>query len=226
MKLTYYAKQCFALFFFITMSVVAQDRSIQGTVTDDAGVPLPGATVVILETNQGTTTDFDGNYSINATDGQTLAISFVGYSTHEVTVSENSDFNIALQQDLLEEVVVTSLGVVRDKRTLSYAVTQIGGEKFQESRTANIGNALTGKIAGVNIASPSTGAGGSTRVVIRGGSSLTGNDQPLYIVNGVPIESGNFGQAGLWGGNDLGDGLLVKRLVYQDFMVVFITWMR
>ena len=75
MKLTYYAKQCFALFFFITMSVVAQDRSIQGTVTDDAGVPLPGATVVILETNQGTTTDFDGNYSINVTDGQTLAIS-------------------------------------------------------------------------------------------------------------------------------------------------------
>ena len=188
--------------------VLFAQRTVNGTVSDESGVPLPGATIVVLETNEGSTTDFDGNYSISVSDGNTIAISFVGYETQNVVVADGAQFSVSLQPDnLLDEVVVTSLGVLRDKRTLSYAVTQIGGEKFQESRTANIGNALTGKIAGVSISSPSTGAGGSTRVTIRGGSSLTGNDQPLYVVNGIPIESGTFGQAGLWGGNDSGDGL-------------------
>ena len=183
-------------------------QTISGLVTDEAGVPLPGATVVVDQTNDGATTDFDGNYSISASDGQTLSISFVGYTTASIQVGDGADYSVSLQPDnLLDEVVVTSLGIARQKRELTYAVTQIGGEKFQEARTANIGNALTGKIAGVSISSPSTGAGGSTRVTIRGGSSLTGNDQPLYVVNGIPIESGTFGQAGLWGGNDSGDGL-------------------
>ncbi len=96
MKRTHYVKQCFALLYLFSLTVFAQDRTVQGTITDDAGVPLPGATVVVLETNQGTTTDFDGNYSIDVSDGQTLAISYVGYTTEEVVVSENSDFSIAL----------------------------------------------------------------------------------------------------------------------------------
>lgn len=147
-------------------------QTISGLVTDEAGVPLPGATVVVDQTNDGATTDFDGNYSISASDGQTLSISFVGYTTASIQVGDGADYSVSLQPDnLLDEVVVTSLGIARQKRELTYAVTQIGGEKFQEARTANIGNALTGKIAGVSISSPSTGAGGSTRVTIRGGSS-------------------------------------------------------
>ena len=114
-----------------------------------------------------------------------------------------SDLTISLQEGVLtDEVVVTALGMTREKKALPYSVQQIDGQKFQEVRTANVGNALTGKIAGVNVAAPASGAAGSTRVVIRGGSSLGGNDQPLYVVNGVPIETGNYGQAGLWGGND------------------------
>ena len=99
-------------------------------------------------------------------------------------------------------MVVTALGMSREKKSLSYSIQQIKGEMVQEVRTANVGNALTGKIAGVNVSPPASGAAGSTRVVIRGGSSLGGNDQPLYVVNGVPIETSNFGQAGMWGGND------------------------
>src|SRR6056300_308635 len=120
MKRTYYcycAKRCFALFFLLFMSLVVQAQTVGGTVTDEAGVPLPGATVVVLETNQGTTTDFDGNYSVNASNGQTLAISFVGYTTQQLVVSDNSDFNITLQEDSLEEVVVTALGLTRAKKS-------------------------------------------------------------------------------------------------------------
>ena len=202
MKLTYYAKQCFALFFFITMAVVAQDRSIQGTVTDDTRVPLPGATVVILETNQGTTTDFDGNYSINATDGQTLAISFVGYSNHEVAVSENSDFNIALQQDLLEEVVVTALGIKRAEKTLSYASQTVKSDDLTQVRDMSFANSLTVRTAGVEIRKSSSGAGGSTRIVLRGNKSLSGSSEPLIVIDGVPMVNNKGVQPGMWGGID------------------------
>ncbi|MEK9604165.1 MAG: SusC/RagA family TonB-linked outer membrane protein [Flavobacteriaceae bacterium] len=207
MKLTYHAKQCFALFLFVTTAVVAQDRSIQGTVTDDAGIPLPGATVVILETNQGTTTDFDGNYSINASDGQTLSISFVGYSTQEITVSENSDFNTALQQDLLEEVVVTALGIKRAEKTLSYASQTVKSEELTQARDMSFANSLTGRAAGVEIRKSSSGAGGSTRIVLRGNKSLSGNSEPLIVIDGVPMVNNKGGQPGMWGGIDQGDGL-------------------
>ena len=99
------------------------------------------------------------------------------------------------------------MGITKQSKTLGYSVSQLKGEQFTESRTANIGNALSGKVAGVNISPPASGVAGSSRVVIRGGSSLGGNEQPLYIVNGVPIESANQGNAGIWGGNDAGDGL-------------------
>ena len=190
-------------------SITFAQNNIKGSVKDSSGSPLPGSTIVVVETNLGTTTDFDGNYSIDATNGQTLSISFIGFVTQTITVGANSNYDVVLEPDnlLLDEVVVTSLGINREKRTLSYSVTQVGGDKFVESRTANIGSALTGKVAGVNIQAPTTGAAGSTRVTIRGGSSLSGDDQPLYVVNGIPIETGNFGQAGMWGGNDTGDGL-------------------
>lgn len=189
--------------------VLSAQKTVSGSVKDSDGMALPGATIVVAESNLGTTTDFDGNYSISVSDGQTLTISYIGFVSQTVTVASNTNYNFVLEEDnlALDEVVVTSLGISREKKTLSYSVTQIGGDQFVEARTTNLGNALSGKVAGVNIQSPTTGAAGSTRVTIRGGSSLGGNDQPLYVVNGIPIESANFGQAGMWGGNDAGDGL-------------------
>lgn len=192
----------------VTFGLSAQQKSVSGTVTDEQGIPLPGATILVKGTSSGAVTDFDGNYTIEAALGQTIVISFVGYKTEEFTVNNNSSFDVSLQpSNALDEVVVTALGITREKKALAYSVTQVDGSKFVESRTANLGNALTGKVAGVNITPPASGAGGSTRITIRGGSSLGGNDQPLVILNGVPLETGNFGQAGLWGGNDGGDGL-------------------
>ncbi|MGY6743859.1 MAG: SusC/RagA family TonB-linked outer membrane protein [Cecembia sp.] len=187
----------------------AQSRVLSGRVVDPSGEPIPGVNVLDKQANTGTTTDLDGRYSISVTSNTTLVYSFIGFAPQEIMVGNRSELNITLNEDLsdLAEVVVTSFGMEKDKKSLGYSVTQVSGDKFTESRAINLGNALTGKIAGVNVSPPATGAGGSTRVVIRGGSSLTGNDQPLYVVNGMPIETGNLGSAGMWGGNDGGDGL-------------------
>ncbi|SFT91985.1 TonB-linked outer membrane protein, SusC/RagA family [Algoriphagus locisalis] len=194
----------------LSVSANAQQRILKGVVTATSdGLPLPGVTILDKETKAGTTTNADGEYSINVNENTVLVFSFIGFTSQEFTVGNQTELNVALDEDAsdLSEVVVTAFGMERDKKALGYSVTQLSGDKFTESRAVNLGNALTGKIAGVNVTPPSTGAAGSTRVVIRGGSSLTGADQPLYVVNGVPIESGNLGNAGMWGGSDAGDGL-------------------
>ncbi|WP_194774758.1 SusC/RagA family TonB-linked outer membrane protein [Pararhodonellum marinum] len=198
----------------LTLSIVleaqSQTRVLTGKVVSGAdGFPIPGVNVIDKANNTGTVTDLEGNYSISVTNATTLVISFIGYATQEVLVGNRSTLDIEMAEDLseLSEVVVTSFGMERDKKSLGYSVTQLEGDRFTESRTVNLGNALSGKIAGVNVSPPATGAAGSTRVVIRGGSSLTGNDQPLYVVNGIPINNSNLGSAGMWGGNDSGDGL-------------------
>jgi TonB-linked SusC/RagA family outer membrane protein len=185
-------------------------QTVSGTIkssNDDS--PLIGAAVMEKGTQNGTLSDTDGNFSLKISKfPTTLVVSFVGYDPQDITVaSAQSGLSVALAEGTLQEVVVTAFGITRQKKALPYAVTQLEGNRFQEVRTANLGNALTGKVAGVNVSPPASGAGGSTRVIIRGGSSLGGSDQPLYVVNGVPMESGNFGQAGMWGGNDSGDGL-------------------
>ena len=116
--------------------------------------------------------------------------------------------NVVLQEGVaLDEVVVTALGIKKDKKALAYSVTEVGGENFSQARSMNVIQSLAGKVAGVNVASTATGAGGSTRVVIRGNSSISGNNQPLYVVDGVPIDNTNLGSAGMWGGQDWGDGI-------------------
>ncbi|UJP63252.1 SusC/RagA family TonB-linked outer membrane protein [Mongoliitalea daihaiensis] len=201
----------FTLIISLTFSLetYAQTRVLTGTVVDSSGEPIPGVNILEKRSNSGTTTDLDGKYSISVTNNTVLVFSFIGFSVQEVLIGNRSTLDVTLSEDLseLSEVVVTSFGMEKDKKALGFSVTQIGGEKFTESRAINLGNALTGKIAGVNVSPPASGAAGSTRVVIRGGSSLTGNDQPLYVVNGMPIETGNLGSAGMWGGNDGGDGL-------------------
>jgi len=199
-----------AFLLLLSIQAYAQNRILTGTVVGETdGLPIPGVTVLDKTNQTGTTTDVDGKYSINVNSNSVLVFSFIGYASKEFTVGNQSVLNVTLSEDVsdLSEFVVTSFGMERDKKALGYSVTQLSGDKFTESRAINLGNALTGKVAGVNVTPPATGAAGSTRVVIRGGSSLTGNDQPLYVVNGVPIESGNLGSAGLWGGNDAGDGL-------------------
>jgi TonB-linked SusC/RagA family outer membrane protein len=164
-------------------------KSVSGTVTDDAGVPLPGATIVVVETNSGVATDFDGNYTISAEEGQTLAISFVGYTTQEIKVGDSSTYDVTLDSsNALDEVVVTSLGISRQKRELTYAAQNVDAEGIDESRAnGNLVNSLQGKVAGISITTTSQGVNSQSRVLLRGNRSISGSSQPLYIVDGVPL---------------------------------------
>jgi TonB-dependent SusC/RagA subfamily outer membrane receptor len=185
-----------------------QAQSISGTVNDENGVPLPGATGVVEGTSNGVSTDFDGNYSINASMGETLVFSFVGYSSQSVIVGSSATINIMLDSDnSLSEVVVTALGVKRNVKALSYSITQVDGKELSDNKTTNAINALQGKVAGVVVSGSAMGAKGSSRVIIRGASSLNGNNQPLYVVDGITINNDNLGAAGMWGGTDYGDGI-------------------
>ncbi|MDA7717175.1 SusC/RagA family TonB-linked outer membrane protein [Flavobacteriaceae bacterium] len=196
----------FLLLFVFGFSVQAQ--SISGTVTDENGVPLPGATVLVEGTSNGVSTDFDGNYSINASNGDTLVFSFVGYSNQSVVVGSSATVNVSLQPDnALSEVVVTALGVKRNVKAVGYSITQVDGEELSDNKTTNAINALQGKVAGVVVNGSAMGAKGSSRVVIRGASSLNGNNQPLYVIDGITINNDNLGAAGMWGGTDYGDGV-------------------
>jgi len=202
-------------FLFCAFLGFAQTRTLTGKVVGSKNEAVSGASVSVKGTNEGAIAKEDGSFSIDNVRGAvTLVVSSIGYNTTEVPVAANQN-SITIVVSSAEgittqpEVVVTSFGFTKARRSLGYSVTQLGGDKFTESRTVNIGNALSGKVAGVNVTQPATGAAGSARVVIRGGSSLLGNDQPLYVINGVPMESGNQGSAGMWGGNDQGDGLAI-----------------
>ena len=185
----------------------AQQLTVTGTVSDDSGMPLIGATVAIAGTSTGTTSDFDGNYSIKANEGDVLSVSYVGYSSQDITVGTSTTVNVTLAADnSLEEVVVTALGIKRDEKALGYSVQSIKGEGMTEARESNISNALSGKIAGVQVTGTSGSVGASSRIVLRGNSSITGNNEPLYVVDGVPIDNRSFGNAGSGGGVDLPNG--------------------
>jgi len=169
----------------------AQEKTVTGNVSDASG-PLPGVTVLIKGANVGTQTDFDGNYSINATTGAVLQFSFMGMQTIEKTVGASNSINIVMQEDAeaLEEVVVTALGISKEKKSLGYSTQKVGGDEVSRVKDANFVNSLSGKISGVEIKSSGT-MGGSTNVVIRGNSSLTGNNQALFVVDGVPMSNTN-----------------------------------
>ena len=189
MKIVLHANTFLCLFLLSASFVFSQQRNVSGSVTDDQGVPLPGATVIVQETNSGTTTDFDGNYTISAEDGQTLIISYVGYTSQQITVSNSSSYDVALQLgNALDEVVVTSLGIKRQKRELTYATQNVDSEGIDESRpNGNLVNSLQGKVAGISIQTTSQGVSSASKVVLRGNRSIAGSSQPLYIVDGVPL---------------------------------------
>ncbi len=200
------------LIFFVVQGIFAQSKTISGTVTEKAsGNPLPGVTVIIDGTNTGSVTDFDGKYAIKTEEkkGKLLIFKFIGYKTVSVKLTENSVVvNAELVEDAtsLDEVVVTALGIKKEAKALGYALTKVSGEEMAQVKTTSAINALQGRVAGVNISTNSTGASGSGRVIIRGASSLTGNNQPLYVVDGIPIINQTKGSAvGAFGGEH-GDG--------------------
>ena len=197
----------FIAFFAISINVMAQ-QIVTGNVSDNNGFPLPGATVVIKGTSSGTTTDFDGNFSIETNSGEVLVVSYVGYITQELTVSDSATINVVLESDqLLDEVVITALGISREKKSLGYAVTEVSGENVNTVKDNNLASSLAGKVAGLQI-SQSGSLGSAARITIRGNNSLGGNTQALIIVDGMPINASILGDGegnqGTAGSNDGG----------------------
>lgn len=178
---------------FLVQITFAQEKTITGTVTDADGLPLPGVNVLIKGTSTGTQTDFDGNYSIEAELGDVLVFSFIGLETAEYTVGNNDNIDVVLQADSaqLQEVVVTALGISRDKKSLGYATQEVSGEQVNTAKESNFVNSLSGKISGLDI-KKSSSIGGSTNVIIRGYSSITGNNQALFVIDGVPVNNSTF----------------------------------
>lgn len=182
---------------------------ITGKITDANGSPLAGVTIMVKGTHKSATTDVYGSFTIAANKGDVLVISSVGFATQQLTVGNDATISVQLVTSNAEltSVVVTALGIKKQARAVGYSTTEVDGSKFTESREANIGNALTGQVAGVSVAGTATGPSGSSRVVIRGNSSLSGNNQPLYVIDGIPYDNTNQGSTGQWGGADYGDGL-------------------
>ena len=191
-------------------SVSATQQVVTGAVTEDSGMSLPGVSVFVKGTTTGTVTDIDGGFEITVPDtNSVLVFSFVGMQTQEIIAGSQSVINVVMVTDSKQmgEVVVTAMGIKRQSRSIGYSTSEVSANKLTESRDLNLGNALSGKIAGVSVAGNSTGLGGSSRVIIRGNASLTGNNQPLYVIDGIPFDNTNQGNAGQWGGMDMGDGL-------------------
>ncbi|MHA6250173.1 SusC/RagA family TonB-linked outer membrane protein [Pontibacter sp. CAU 1760] len=185
---------CFFLVSVLLQQAMAQSRTVTGTVTDQSsGQPLPGVAVIVKGTTVGTTTGANGSYSVAVPAGSnTLMYRYIGYNTVERAIGNASTIDVTLATDTkqLEEVVVTALGIERTKNELPYAATTVQGETVTTTRDANFVNALSGKVAGLNI-TRNNSLGGSTNVVIRGAKSLSGSNQALFVVDGVPIDNSN-----------------------------------
>ncbi|PAM94305.1 SusC/RagA family TonB-linked outer membrane protein [Flavobacterium sp. IR1] len=187
----------------------AQERAVSGNVSDNAGMPLPGVSVLVKGTKTGTQTDFDGKFSIKAAPSQILVFSYIGMKSQEVAASSSS-LNIKLSDDSveLESVVITAaLGIKREKKSISYAAQDLKGSVINEGGTNNAVSALSGNVAGLQVTAPSS-MGGSTRIVMRGIGSVTGENRPLIVVDGIPLDNGNYNDTNAQrgaGGRDYGD---------------------
>lgn len=192
-------------------SILAQ-TTVTGTITDAAdGSSLPGVNIIEKGTSNGVTSDFDGNYSIEVAEGATLQFSFIGYTAQEIAVNGQTVINVAMAEsaEALDEVVVTALGIKRERKSLGYSVQEIKGVAISEAREPNMVNALSGRITGLQVIKGSNGPAGSSKIVLRGYNSLTGDNQPLIIVDGTPINNfAGSGNEGFWSpSEDLGNGI-------------------
>lgn len=205
-------------FLALTTTLWAQNR-VNGTVTNAADkLPLAGVSVVVKGSTIGTSTDGSGNYSLSAPNGATLVFSFIGYGSKEISVGNQTRIDISLSEsaEALNEVVVTALGIKKEAKKLGYATATINADALTENRTPNFMNSLQGKIAGVNISGLGTGPAGTSKIRIRGQSSISGQNNPLIVVNGIPIDNTNFGtnpgnaaadnSVGVRGGGNTSDG--------------------
>ncbi len=166
---------------------------ITGVVTDAQGQSLPGANVLEKGSSNGTQTDFDGNFSLEVDSDAVLVISYIGFKTQEIPVNNQTSVTVTLTEDSakLDEVVVTAMGISREKKSLGYATQEVDGDEVNQVPSDNVVNSLSGKVAGVQIRN-NTNMGGSSNVVIRGSTSLTGDNQALFVVDGVPVNNSNF----------------------------------
>lgn len=191
------------LFFNITI-VLGQEKSVQGTISDVNNVPLIGVNIIVKGTTNGTQSDFDGKYTIKVSPGDILSFTYVGLKTEERTVGSGNTMNVTMHEDAsaLEEVVVTAMGISKDKKRVGYAIESVGSEVLERSAETNILNALNGRVSGVNITSAGGDVGASSNIVIRGTSSISGGNQALFVIDGVPIDnSTTFGGGNVAGAN-------------------------
>lgn len=177
----------FMLFLLGISWAQAQEKSISGTVTDQDNIPLPGVNIIVEGTTNGTQTDFDGNYAIQGSEGKALIFSYLGQKSVRQLIGANNTMNIQMVQDAeaLEEVVVTAFGIKKEKRSVGYAVQEVKAETITKSGASNVLDALAGKSSGVQITRSSGSAGGGSRIVIRGATSMVGNNQALIVIDGV-----------------------------------------
>ena len=208
-------KLLLTLIFFLVLlgNVFAQERTIIGRVTSaDDGSPLPGVNIIVAgTTNVGTISDVGGRYSLNVPAGsKALEFSFVGMKQYSATIGTSNTVDVVMEtsQEILEEVVVTAFGIKRQAKAIGYAQQEIATDQLSAAREVNLTSFLTGKVAGVQVSKTSSGTGGSSAITIRGAKSLLGNNQPLFVVDGVPITNIGHSTGGAFDYNqDLGDGI-------------------
>lgn len=190
-----------------------QTKRIEGKVVDTKGEPIIGATVLVKGSREGTVTGLDGSFSLNAPAGGVLIVSYIGYTKKEVTTGAGTRYNIALMDDTqaLNEVIVTAMGIKKEKKALGYSVQEIQGEELLKNKSANIINSMNGKIAGVNITQGSGAAGAGASIIIRGGTSLERDNQPLFVVDGIVYDNGTD-----IGGNSGFDGAQSTNSTYSN----------
>jgi len=187
---------CFMLVF--VLYAWAQDRTVSGKVSDETGAGLPGVNISIKGTSQGVISDVDGMYNISVpSDKNVLVFSFIGMETKEVLIGNRSVVDVTMASDTkqLSEVIVTAVGIEQNRKQLAYAVQEVEGKSLTESQEPNLVNALNSKIAGVNVVSSSGTPGASSSIRIRGNTSITGSNSPLFVVDGVPIDNDEVGEA-------------------------------
>lgn len=185
-------------------------RLLKGRVVDAGNDPIIGASVMVKNAKEGTVTNMEGKFSLNVAPSATLVVSYIGFVTQEVKAdTQKGEMIITLKEDTkrLGEVVVTALGIKRDRKALGYSLGEVSGKELQKAKEPNVINSLAGKVAGLTVSQTATGPSGSTRVILRGSTELTGNNQPLYVIDGVPMDNTNFESSDQWGGYDLGDGI-------------------
>ena len=193
-----------------SVGLAVAQRSITGTITDASGEPLIGASILVAGTTTGTVTDFDGLFNLNVPEGaEELIVSYTGYATQNVPITTDDNYDIVMAEGVqLNDVVVTALGISREEKSLGYAVSQIDGAELNQAQETNLVSSLSGRLPGAQINNNNSGLGGSSSIILRGATSLTGTNQPLFVVDGTPIDNSSFGGGNASearGGQDFGN---------------------